>query len=110
MPTLGERLVEWLEAYDVETVFGIPGVHTVEMYRGLAASSIHHVTPRHEQGAGFMADGYARVSGQPGVAFVITGPGLTNIATPMESGWTLYPFVFTQFPSRQMNQFDSKLL
>ena len=83
MPTLGERLVEWLEAYDVDTVFGIPGVHTVEMYRGLAASSIHHVTPRHEQGAGFMADGYARVSGKPGVAFVITGPGLTNIAPPM---------------------------
>jgi acetolactate synthase-1/2/3 large subunit len=83
MPTLGERLVEWLEAYGVDTVFGIPGVHTVEMYRGLAASGIHHVTPRHEQGAGFMADGYARVSGRPGVAFVITGPGLTNIATPM---------------------------
>ncbi len=87
MPTLGERLVEWLEAYDVDTVFGIPGVHTVEMYRGLAASSIHHVTPRHEQGAGFMADGYARVSGKPGVAFVITGPGLTNIATPMAQAY-----------------------
>jgi len=87
MATLGERLVEWLEAYDVDTVFGIPGVHTVEMYRGLAASSIHHVTPRHEQGAGFMADGYARVSGKPGVAFVITGPGLTNIATPMAQAY-----------------------
>ena len=87
MPTLGERLVEWLEAYGVDTVFGIPGVHTVEMYRGLAASGIHHVTPRHEQGAGFMADGYARVSGRPGVAFVITGPGLTNIATAMAQAY-----------------------
>jgi acetolactate synthase-1/2/3 large subunit len=87
MPTLGERLVEWLEAYGVDIVFGIPGVHTVEMYRGLAASGIHHVTPRHEQGAGFMADGYARVSGKPGVAFVITGPGLTNIATPMAQAY-----------------------
>ncbi|HUS54438.1 MAG TPA: 5-guanidino-2-oxopentanoate decarboxylase [Thermohalobaculum sp.] len=87
MPTLGERLVEWLEAYGVDTVFGIPGVHTVEMYRGLAASDIHHVTPRHEQGAGFMADGYARVSGRPGVAFVITGPGLTNIATAMAQAY-----------------------
>ena len=87
MPTLGERLVEWLEAYDVDTVFGIPGVHTVEMYRGLAASSIRHVTPRHEQGAGFMADGYARVSGRPAAAFVITGPGLTNIATPMAQAY-----------------------
>ncbi|MDH3665469.1 MAG: 5-guanidino-2-oxopentanoate decarboxylase [Paracoccaceae bacterium] len=87
MPTLGENLVRWLEAYGVDTVFGIPGVHTVEMYRGLAASSIHHVTARHEQGAGFMADGYARISGRPGVAFVITGPGLTNIATPMAQAY-----------------------
>jgi acetolactate synthase-1/2/3 large subunit len=87
MPALGERLVEWLEAYGVDTVFGIPGVHTVEMYRGLGASRIHHVTPRHEQGAGFMADGYARVSGKPGVAFVITGPGLTNILTPMAQAY-----------------------
>jgi len=83
MPTLGERLVEWLEAYGVDTVFGIPGVHTVEMYRGLASSGIRHITPRHEQGAGFMADGYARVSGRPAVAFLITGPGLTNALTAM---------------------------
>jgi acetolactate synthase-1/2/3 large subunit len=87
MPTLGERLIGWLEAYGVDTVFGIPGVHTAELYRGLAASRIRHVTPRHEQGAGFMADGYARVSGRPGVAFVITGPGLTNIATPMAQAY-----------------------
>ena len=64
-------------------MFGIPGVHTVELYRGLAGSKIRHVTPRHEQGAGFMADGYARASGKPGVAFVITGPGLTNTITAM---------------------------
>lgn len=88
MPTLGERLVEWLEAYGVDTVFGIPGVHTVEMYRGLAASPIRHVTPRHEQGAGFMADGYARATGRPGVAYVITGPGLTNIMTPMGQAYS----------------------
>jgi acetolactate synthase-1/2/3 large subunit len=69
----------------VDTVFGIPGVHTIELYRGLSAAGdkIRHVTPRHEQGAGFMADGYARVSGKPGVAFVITGPGLTNTLTAM---------------------------
>ncbi|WP_347311589.1 5-guanidino-2-oxopentanoate decarboxylase [Defluviimonas sp. SAOS-178_SWC] len=83
MTTVGEALVKSLEARGVRVVFGIPGVHTVELYRGLAGSSIRHVTPRHEQGAGFMADGYARVSGQPGVAFVITGPGLTNTLTPM---------------------------
>jgi acetolactate synthase-1/2/3 large subunit len=81
--TVGVALIELLRRYAVEHVFGIPGVHTIELYRGLAAGEITHHTPRHEQGAGFMADGYARVSGKPGVCFVITGPGLTNIATPM---------------------------
>lgn len=83
MTTLGEALITLLEAHGVDTVFGIPGVHTVELYRGLARSKIRHITPRHEQGAGFMADGYARASGRPGVAFVITGPGLTNTITAM---------------------------
>lgn len=81
--TCGELLVHLLEAYEVDTVFGIPGVHTVELYRGLPATGIRHITPRHEQGAGFMADGYARRSGKPGVCFIITGPGMTNIATAM---------------------------
>lgn len=81
--TIGEHLVRLLVQRDVNTVFGIPGAHTIELYRGLANSGIHHVTSRHEQGAGFMADGYARISGKPGVAFVITGPGMLNIATPM---------------------------
>ncbi|MGB6119893.1 MAG: 5-guanidino-2-oxopentanoate decarboxylase [Mesorhizobium sp.] len=83
MTTLGEALIGLLEAHGVDTVFGIPGVHTIELYRGLAQSRIRHVTPRHEQGAAFMADGYARASGRPGVAFVITGPGLTNALTAM---------------------------
>ncbi len=85
--TVGETLVDILEANGVEVVFGIPGVHTVELYRGLAASTIRHVTPRHEQGAGFMADGYARVSGKPGVCLVITGPGLTNTITAMAQAY-----------------------
>lgn len=83
MKTVGETLIDILEANGVDVVFGIPGVHTVELYRGLAASKIRHVTPRHEQGAGFMADGYARVSGKPGVCLLITGPGLTNAITAM---------------------------
>ena len=81
--TCGELLVQWLEYYGVETVFGIPGVHTVELYRGLPNTDIRHVTPRHEQGAGFMADGYYRASGKVGVCFIITGPGMTNIMTAM---------------------------
>ena len=83
MITVGMRLVEGLAARGVEVVFGIPGVHTVEMYRGLSGSTIRHVTARHEQGCAFMADGYARVSGKPGVALVITGPGLLNALTAM---------------------------
>jgi len=79
----GPWILRLLEAHGVERVFGIPGVHTIPLYDGLAQSRIEHVTPRHEQGAGFMADAYARVSGRPGVCFVITGPGLTNIATAM---------------------------
>ena len=83
MNTVGQELVAGLAARGVSVVFGIPGVHTIELYRGLVGSTLRHVTPRHEQGAGFMADGYARVTGQPGVAFVITGPGLTNTLTAM---------------------------
>ena len=83
MLTCGELLVRLLEDLGVRVVFGIPGVHTVELYRGLPATQIRHITPRHEQGAGFMADGYARVSGRPGVCFIITGPGMTNIVTAM---------------------------
>jgi acetolactate synthase I/II/III large subunit len=83
MLTCGELLVQLLEDLGVDTVFGIPGVHTVELYRGLPKTRIRHITPRHEQGAGFMADGYARVSGKPGVCFIITGPGMTNILTAM---------------------------
>jgi acetolactate synthase I/II/III large subunit len=81
--TVGEALINLLEQAGVDTVFGIPGVHTIELYRGLAASKIRHITPRHEQSAAFMADGYARVSGKPGVCLLITGPGLTNALTAM---------------------------
>jgi 5-guanidino-2-oxopentanoate decarboxylase len=84
----GEALVGLLEDYGVDTVFGIPGVHNVEMYRALPRSTIRHVLVRHEQGAGFMADGYARATGKPGVCFTITGPGLTNIMTPMGQAWS----------------------
>ncbi|MDH3695148.1 MAG: 5-guanidino-2-oxopentanoate decarboxylase [Gammaproteobacteria bacterium] len=82
-PSCGQALVPLLESYGVKHVFGIPGVHTTELYRGLGDSKIKHILVRHEQGAGFMADGYARASGEPGVCFIITGPGMTNIATPI---------------------------
>ena len=81
--TCGEALIRLLAEYDVDTVFGIPGVHTLDMYRGIANSNLRHVQPRSEQGAGFMADGYARASGRLGVCTLITGPGVTNASTPM---------------------------
>lgn len=76
-----------LARYGVDTVFGIPGVHTLDFCRGLARGPIHHVQARNEQGAGFMADGYARLSGRPGVALVISGPGVTNALTAVGQAW-----------------------
>ncbi|SHL19717.1 acetolactate synthase-1/2/3 large subunit/5-guanidino-2-oxopentanoate decarboxylase [Roseovarius marisflavi] len=85
---LGAQISHMLKARGVETIFGIPGVHNQEMYRGIEEAGITHVLARHEQGAGFMADGYARATGKPGVAYVITGPGLCNIMTPMGQAYS----------------------
>ncbi|WP_214320179.1 5-guanidino-2-oxopentanoate decarboxylase [Nonomuraea sediminis] len=74
-------VVRALRDNGVGMVFGIPGTHNLEIYRHLAASGIRHVAPRHEQGGGYAADAYARVSGRPGVCVTTSGPGLTNIAT-----------------------------
>jgi acetolactate synthase-1/2/3 large subunit len=77
-------VVAALEAEGVRHVFGIPGVHNLAIYDALLRQDrIAHVLARHEQGAGFMADGYARSSGRPGVVVVTTGPGATNALTPL---------------------------
>ncbi len=82
--TGGEWVVAALEAEGVRHVFGIPGVHNLAIYDALLRQDrITHVLARHEQGAGFMADGYARASGRPGVVAVTTGPGATNALTPL---------------------------
>ncbi len=78
---VGERLLERLSEAGVDLVFGIPGNHTVALYRDFTSAGIRHVTTRHEQGAAFMADGYARATGRPGVCVLISGPGLLNAAT-----------------------------
>jgi acetolactate synthase-1/2/3 large subunit/5-guanidino-2-oxopentanoate decarboxylase len=85
---LGAQISHMLRDRGVDVIFGIPGVHNQEMYRGIEEAGITHVLARHEQGAGFMADGYARATGKPGVAYVITGPGLCNIMTPMGQGYS----------------------
>jgi len=85
---LGAQISHALKARGVDVIFGIPGVHNIELYRGIEEAGISHVLTRHEQGAGFMADGYARATGKPGVAYVITGPGLCNIMTPMGQAYS----------------------
>jgi thiamine pyrophosphate-dependent acetolactate synthase large subunit-like protein len=70
-----------LAAYGVDTVFGMAGTMTLELYRGIAHSGIRHVQCRNEQGASLMADGYARATAKPGVCTIIGGPGVTNAAT-----------------------------
>ncbi len=84
----GEALVALLADYGIDTAFGIPGVHTIELYRGLERQRLRHVLTRHEQGAGFMADGFARASGRPAACFLISGPGLTNAATPIAQAYS----------------------
>ena len=79
--TGGSAAIAAIEAAGVEVVFGIPGVHTLALYDGLHGRNVRHILARHEQGAGFMADGYARATGKPGVAVIITGPGITNVST-----------------------------
>jgi thiamine pyrophosphate-dependent acetolactate synthase large subunit-like protein len=87
-PTAGEAVAATLVAHGVTDLFGIPGIHTLGLYDGIAQRpELHHITTRHEQGAGFAADGYARVSGRPGVACVTTGPGAFNALSAVAEAW-----------------------
>lgn len=84
--TCGEATIKLLKAYGVTTIFGIPGVHTLEFCRGLD-KHVKHIQARNEQGAGFMAEGWARATGDPGVALVISGPGVTNATTAVAQSY-----------------------
>ena len=85
--TGGAAVVDALVAHGVRDVFGIPGTHNLELYRYLPKSGIRHVVTRHEQGAGYAADGYARVSGRPGVLITTSGPGITNAITALATSY-----------------------
>jgi thiamine pyrophosphate-dependent acetolactate synthase large subunit-like protein len=86
--TGGEWVVDALRAEGVRHVFGIPGVHNLAIYDALLRQDgISHVLARHESGAAFMADGYARSSGRVGVVVVTTGPGSTNVLTPLAESY-----------------------
>jgi len=86
--TGGEALVRALAGHGVDQAFGIPGTHNLELYRHLSGYGIRHLTPRHEQGAGYAADGYARVSGKPGVVVTTTGPALLNAAAAIGQAYS----------------------
>jgi acetolactate synthase-1/2/3 large subunit len=81
--TGAQALIRALEMEGVDTVFGLPGGCILPVYDPLLDSPIRHILVRHEQGAGHMAEGYAHVTGRPGVAMVTSGPAATNIVTPL---------------------------
>jgi len=81
--TGAQALIKSLEMCGVETIFGLPGGAILPVYDPLIDSPIRHILVRHEQGAGHMAEGYALATGKPGVAMVTSGPGATNIVTPI---------------------------
>jgi acetolactate synthase-1/2/3 large subunit len=76
-------LVKSLEAAGVDVMFGIPGGAILPAYDPIFDSSIRHILVRHEQGAGHAATGYAQVSGRAGVCIATSGPGATNLVTPL---------------------------
>ena len=76
--TTGWLVIETIKNYGVDAVFGIPGTHNLEFYRPLAEFGIRAVTSRHEQGAGYAADGWSLQTGLPGVVITTSGPGLLN--------------------------------
>ncbi|MGQ9731143.1 MAG: thiamine pyrophosphate-binding protein [Candidatus Zipacnadales bacterium] len=87
--TCAEAIVRILEAYGPPVIFGYPGAHTVKLHVAICRSPrLRHILVRHEQGAAFAADGYARVAGRPGVFVTTAGPGATNAVTPVAESFT----------------------
>ena len=74
----GLAVLQTVRGYGVDTIFGIPGTHNLEFYRHLPRLGMRAVTTRHEQGAGYAADGWAQRTGLPGVVITTSGPGLLN--------------------------------
>jgi acetolactate synthase-1/2/3 large subunit len=85
--TGASSLVRSLEALDVDVVFGIPGGAILPAYDPLFDSSVRHILVRHEQGAGHAASGYAHATGRVGVCMATSGPGATNLVTPIADAY-----------------------
>src|SRR6476660_7445848 len=86
----GSALIKSLELEGVEVIFGLPGGAILPVYDPILDSPIRHVLVRHEQGAGHMAEGFALATGRPGVAMVTSGPGATNIVTPLADAYIFF--------------------
>jgi acetolactate synthase I/II/III large subunit len=83
-----DAILRSLEAEGVDVMFGIPGGAILPTYDAIArGTTVRHILARHEQGAGHMAEGYARASGRPGVAVATSGPGATNLVTAIADAW-----------------------
>src|SRR3954467_1068844 len=86
--TGADAILRVLEAEGVDVMFGLPGGAILPLYDAMArGTTVRHVLARHEQGAGHMAEGYARASGKVGVAIATSGPGATNLVTPIADAW-----------------------
>jgi acetolactate synthase-1/2/3 large subunit len=84
---VSEFIVKYLERLGIDTIFGMPGAHILPVYDGLYESDIQSVLVKHEQGAAFMAGGYARVSGRVGACIATAGPGATNLVTGIANAY-----------------------
>lgn len=89
--TGGEALVHGLLSYGIDTIFGLPGVQNDHFYNAVydAGDSIRHIHARHEQGAAYMALGYAQASGKTGVYVVVPGPGFLNTTAALSTAYAL---------------------
>jgi thiamine pyrophosphate-dependent acetolactate synthase large subunit-like protein len=89
LDTVADALISRLCAHSVRYVFGYPGGQITPLYDALYRQhAVRHILARDEQAAAFMADGYARATGEPGVALVVCGPGVLNAATPLATAFT----------------------
>jgi acetolactate synthase-1/2/3 large subunit len=86
-PTGAQLVISTLKALGVETLFGYPGGAIMPIYDALAGSGLRHILVRHEQGAAFAADAYARATGKVGVCMATSGPGATNLITGIANAY-----------------------
>jgi len=85
---VAEGIVKALEKMGTQIIFGIPGSQTCPFYDAIYSSSIRHILVRHEQMAAYMADAYAKFTGEPGICDGTGGPGATNLITGVATSWT----------------------